>query len=233
MRKNNSFIPFKSTYPIYVLGSLIVLSATCLMVHIHFLPLLRTEQKITEFFQQLIGTPAMNYKHGLLNDVMTFFATYGDATPLVILTVLFSLVLFLKKYNFLAFWFLGVVATGGVVGTLMKFAFHRSRPMGHLPIDDGFSFPSGHAVGSTLFFSVICLVFLPKIQQTAARNLLMVLTVAIWIGILASRIYFSAHHLADLLGGVAFGLFWVLSAMCMYALSASWFQKYVFKKSRL
>lgn len=213
--------------------SLGIFLGICLMVKGKFGPLIQTEQFTTRFLQQQIGRPQMDYQHSFFNDLMTFFANYGDATPLILLTCIVSGLLFFKRYTFLAFWFLGVVATGGIVGAVLKFAYHRVRPIGHLPADDGFSFPSGHAVGSTLFFLVLLLVFVPLIKQTLYRKLAAAAILLIWLGILGSRLYFSAHHLGDLIGGVAFSSFWVLSAMFVYSWTAAWFKKYLFKRSRI
>lgn len=220
-------------YLLFASVQLILFITITFMVKNNFQPFIAFENVLTNFTQQFIGTPAMNYAGNFINDSMTFFATYGDATPLVILTIIIAGILFLKHYNFLAFWVLGVVSTGGLVGVFLKQFIQRGRPINHLPLDDGFSFPSGHAVGSSLFFGVLIFVLLPRIKNKSLKTIGIGLCLLAWFSILSSRIYFSAHHLGDILAGVTFGLFWVFSAIVVYCWSAAWFQRYIFKKSMI
>ena len=230
MYKKN-FIPYQRKQLLTVAGAGIVFMLTAFGVYLTQGNPLGMDRAITKITQNLVGRPQMDYQGNFLNDVFTFLATYGDATPLVLLTVLFSIVLFIRHYHFLALWFSGVVASGGVVGAILKINFSRMRPVGHLPEDNGGSFPSGHSIGSTLVFFTILVVFLPKIKNAFVRHGLQVLVMLIWLGILGSRLYFSAHHFTDILAGVSFGIFWVSGAMAVYGLTASWFCGHFFKKS--
>lgn len=209
----------------------VIFGLIVLVVHLNQGNPLVIDEVVMQFTQKIVGHPEMNDRGNLTNDFFNFFATYGDATPLVLLTMGFSLVLFIRHYHFLALWFLGVVASGGIVGAILKINFARVRPVGHLVEDNGGSFPSGHSVGSTLVFFTFLMVFLPKIEKRLLRHTLQVLVFFVWFGILASRIYFSAHHFTDVIGGVSFGIFWVSGAMAVYGLTASWFQSHFFKKS--
>jgi len=223
-------IQYNRSYLGIASGLFIIFILTCSMIKIGFPAFLDLEDTITNITQQLVGVPKMNYTTSFINSCMTFFTTYGDATTIVILTLFISIILFLKHYTFLGFWFLGVVSTGGIVGVFLKHLIQRERPINHLPLDNGFSFPSGHSIGSSLFFGVLLFVLFPHIKNQILKLIAMSLSSVIWFGILSSRIYFSAHHLGDIIAGVSFGLFWVSSAMIFYSCTASWFQKFIFKK---
>lgn len=215
----------------YSIGSLLLLLGLCGLVANQNGLLNSFDNSVTQIIQSIFGFHKMNYQGSFFNDLMTFLATYGDATPLIFLTIVISIILFIRHYQLLSLWFLGVVATGGIIGVLMKFNLHRSRPVGHLPVDDGFSFPSGHAVGSTLVFLVIIMIIIPLISNNLAKASLQILASLVWIGILFSRLYFSAHHFSDLVGGILLGIFWVFVAKFIYDSCAVWLQKIFSKKS--
>lgn len=210
------YIKVNDTYAFFAISFFILLGLLCWMVYRNYPSFIRFEQKTTQFFEKQFGHPQMNYSDGLKNGVLTFLATYGSPTFISITTVVIALIFIIKIDIGLTLWFLGVVSTGGIFGIFLKNIFRRKRPVEHLPFDTGHSFPSGHAIASTLFFLAILLVFLPSVQSLALKMLLLGLIYVIWGGILFSRIYFHAHHIGDLLAGVSLGIFWVLTSMVVY-----------------
>ncbi|MEO6991286.1 MAG: phosphatase PAP2 family protein [Candidatus Baltobacteraceae bacterium] len=89
--------------------------------------------------------------------------------------------------------------------------FHRIRPPDsigpHLP---DFSYPSGHAVTSIVFYaSLTALVLASPGIPRPLRYALGALGVLFVAGIPWSRLALGAHYLTDVLGGLAFGLGWV------------------------
>lgn len=205
-----------NTHRFFAVSSLVLLGFVFLMVSSEFSPFIQLEQKTAQLVEQSFGYPQMSYSNGLGNSMLTFLATYGSATYISITTSIIAVIFFLKGDKGLAIWFLGVVSSGGIFGIFLKNFFKRERPMNHLSFDDGFSFPSGHAIASTLFFLAILLVFLPLVQNLPIRILLTGLGFLVWGAILFSRIYFHAHFVGDLLAGVSLGVFWVLASMNVY-----------------
>lgn len=217
----------KSIYSWLAVGSLSMLVIVSWMVGAHFKPFIKLEEKVHYLFEKFFGHPQMTRADGPVSGVLTFLVTYGSAPFLSLASVVIAFFLFINHYRFLAIWLLGVVSTGGLFGVLLKKKFKRKRPIDHLSFDTGFSFPSGHAIASTLFFLTILLVLLPFIQVTVVRVLLSVFVTFIWFGILFSRLYFHAHHLGDLLVGVSLGVFWVMSAMLMYDWLNAWLTNFL------
>ena len=220
-------------YGLLMIGSLATFGLVYWMVSHEWTIFIRLEKNTAHLFQQIVGNPTMNYSSSIVNNILTFLATYGGARYLVIFTCLIAFFLFVKRHYFLAFWFLGSISTGGVIGIYFKKLFHRTRPIEHLSLDNGFSFPSGHAVASTLFFLAILLVFLPRIKKESIRRWLTGLTYVVWIGILFSRLYFQAHFLGDIIAGVSFGTFWTISTLFVCCFSVDWFYKYIDCKIKL
>ncbi|WP_438499819.1 phosphatase PAP2 family protein [Staphylococcus petrasii] len=158
----------------------------------------------------------MNYQGKWFNDYMTTVATYGDIVTFVILTIIIAIIVFFKRHFILSLWLLLTVASGGIVGILLKDVLHRARPYDHLSIDAGFSFPSGHSLASTLVIMIIVLFFIPKIHSQLLKWSLTSVLIIAWISILFSRLYFHAHYLTDVLGGVTFSLSWGFDFMILY-----------------
>ncbi|WP_232132874.1 hypothetical protein [Staphylococcus hominis] len=40
--------------------------------------------------------------------------------------------------------------------------------------------------------------------------------IVVWLGILFSRLYFHAHYLTDVVGGIFFSLSWLFMSLMMY-----------------
>ncbi len=107
------------------------------------------------------------------------------------------------------------IAVIGISSTALMFGlkqfFHRHRPQ--LPIlqgISGYSFPSGHALSSFIFCSI--LIYLLRKEKLAAvpKNLLtaLLLLCAVLIGL--SRIVLNVHYATDVIGGFCLGFAWVI-----------------------
>lgn len=120
------------------------------------------------------------------------------------------LVLFLfKRYRRAIF---AVLAGGGglLLIHVMKIFFERPRPPYPLLIkEESFSFPSGHATFSFIFYGTLAyfvwLTHIPKHWKYLAITFLIMLSLAIGF----SRIYLRVHYLSDVLGGFCLGYSWL------------------------
>lgn len=169
-----------------------------------------------QWFLNTFGEPKMNFKGNLFNDLMTFLATYGDIATFIALTLIVAAIALIKRHLLLAIWLPATVASAGIVGIALKDIVHRSRPYDHLAIDTGFSFPSGHSLTSTIVIFALIFVFIPKIKHLWIKRLLNTGLIVVWLGILFSRLYFHAHYLTDVVGGVLFSFSWLLMSMMIY-----------------
>jgi membrane-associated phospholipid phosphatase len=111
------------------------------------------------------------------------------------------------------------VAFVGAVGLnyAAKAFFGRVRPdlFAQLSPESYFSFPSGHAMGSTAFFLSLYFVIrhhAPKWQWLAG-----LLGLLLTLGISLSRPYLQVHYPSDILAGWALSTLWVLGVNLWYA----------------
>lgn len=162
------------------------------------------------------GEPQMNFSSGFVTGYFTIFAKYFDVLTVVVMTLITAIYFIRKHYYAFSIWLITVVASGGLLGLLLKQLFHRPRPYDHLLQDTGFSFPSGHSLSSTLFALIVLFILIPRLQNFWLELLANIIVLSCWWSILFSRMYFHAHFLTDVMGGVSFSIFWVMVCMVLY-----------------
>lgn len=104
------------------------------------------------------------------------------------------------------------ILTGRAMVEVQKFGVGRVRPgfEPHLVSAKTFSFVSGHAANSMIVLLALALAFVPEGRLRSSAIAVAVLGSAV-IGL--SRIMLGVHWPSDVLGGWAFGAFWVLATL--------------------
>lgn len=112
-----------------------------------------------------------------------------------------------------------VVSFVGAVGLnyASKAFFGRARPdlFAQLSPENYFSFPSGHAMGSTAFF--LALYFVVRQHAPQWQWLAAVGGFLLTLGISLSRPYLQVHYPSDIMAGWALSTLWVLGVNLWYA----------------
>jgi undecaprenyl-diphosphatase len=136
----------------------------------------------------------------------------GDFRFLTPATLLVSGALALRGRRVSGLLFAGSVLGGFLLETLVKMTFHRNRPdlWPALVTEKTFSFPSGHATMSTLFFAGTAAVVFHVDRRFAPRAAAVAGAAAVIGAVAFSRIYLGAHWLTDVAAGILLGLFWVV-----------------------
>lgn len=152
-----------------------------------------------------------------------FFSTHATSAWLTfmnILTNIFSpemlagvglmaVIFFLyKKYWRYAVITLASFGGGLFLSSMMKVLVMRARPETAFIIETGYSFPSGHAVASAIFFTLLVYIFARKIRPLVWRELFVAGSVALGLLVGFSRIYLGVHWVSDVVAGIGFGIFW-------------------------
>lgn len=97
------------------------------------------------------------------------------------------------------------------INMILKNMFDRERP-GENEVRVvpgprwGFSFPSGHAMGSAAFYGFLAFLFHLHIINPTARALAVAVCILLPTFVGVSRIYLGAHWLSDVVGGWALGM---------------------------
>lgn len=147
--------------------------------------------------------------------LITFF---GEFAALTTLAVLAAVVLVRAKAHGLAIgWVFAMIGTG-VLNDLLKRAFARPRPSFAEPIliANGFSFPSGHSMGTMVAVTMLTYAMFRWVSDTKGRRAAVGLAVSWTLTMGFSRMYLGVHYLSDVIAGFAAGGAW--SCVCMAVL---------------
>ena len=151
----------------------------------------------------------------VLTTVMIFITNIVSTLPLFILSMtLWCYLVYKKRYRNALLAFCSIV--GGIVfGTIFKHLIQRMRPEPNLVSASRYSFPSGHALISMIFFSLLIYFLKDDIKNKVLQNCFIVVNVVLIILIGFSRIYLNVHWFSDVIGGFALGLGWVTLLMLL------------------
>lgn len=152
-----------------------------------------------------------------LTDLMIDITALGGATIIFMITsAVFFYLMIQKKYEFM--WLILFATISGALLSLgLKELFARERPpdVFHLLTVKSLSFPSGHAMMSSIVYLTQG-ALLAKVQSnknTRIYILLVAILLVFLIGI--SRIYLGVHYPTDVLAGWSAGLAW--ASLCWLA----------------
>ena len=129
-------------------------------------------------------------------------------TPVIVTWVALLLGIFLyKKWWSEALLLGGNLVLTGLLVKLLKGVYQRPRPaIQHLVEEGGFSFPSGHALASTLVVGALVIIVSQRVKNRHLRHLLQVLLMVFILTIMTSRVYLGVHYPTDVLGSLFLGL---------------------------
>ena len=151
--------------------------------------------------------------HGVLR-VVAPVTNIGKPALLMVFGAVVALWLAVKRnWPLLVPW---CVALGGtaVCGEVVKHAVKRVRPFdGHaFMVDTGYSFPSGHAMMSTVFFGMLAYLLL---RQPRHHRAIVAIAVALVTIVSISRVVLQAHYFSDVLAACILGAFWLVVGMAL------------------
>ncbi|HVN72664.1 MAG TPA: bifunctional DedA family/phosphatase PAP2 family protein [Desulfomonilia bacterium] len=119
--------------------------------------------------------------------------------------------LILKKRFDRAAVFAVAIVGGSLLNSILKAMIHRPRPISDTTLIavSGWSFPSGHAMNSMIFYGMITYLIVRSVDSWKVRAFFITMTGFIVFIIGFSRIYLQVHYLSDVLAGFVGGLFWL------------------------
>jgi membrane-associated phospholipid phosphatase len=122
---------------------------------------------------------------------------------------LIAVILWIKNQRPLALNIVLLLISVDAVGWVIKHVVKRARPVQHLTIDDGYSFPSGHVLGMATIVLWLILILVPIIiQSQTTRTWVDILLVVGLLVVMVSRVYVYAHYPSDVCGSVAVATMW-------------------------
>lgn len=141
----------------------------------------------------------------------------GPVGLAVVMTVVAAVLAIKHRYRWLTY--LLVTAGGGALLNLgLKSYFARARPAvaEMLRRAHGYSFPSGHAMGSAVAFSALAYLAVRSVSAWRVKAAILALALSLIVAVALSRVYLGVHWISDVGAGVTAGLVWVTSTTLAY-----------------
>src|SRR5574340_848156 len=157
-----------------------------------------------------------------LERVALFVTDAGSFWPMVVLTLVTTVFLYLRGRRTSAATLALAVASGSLFGALLKLVFARVRPaleFARIPLPSDYSFPSGHALSSVLFFGSVAFLILIHEKRLGRAVAGVALCLIAALAIAFSRVYLGVHYLGDVVGAWLLGTAWLALVVMV---SARW-----------
>ncbi len=147
----------------------------------------------------------------------------GGSLILIVFFLLF------KRWDYAAGHLMAVMG-GSILVFVLKAAVHRPRPITETTLIRawGWSFPSGHAMMSMIFYGMVSYYVVRALKQWRFQVLIVTASGFLVFLIGLSRIYLQVHYLSDVLAGFAGGMFWL--SVCITGLEV--YRKRINEKPR-
>lgn len=142
---------------------------------------------------------------------MAMLTRLGDSVVIAALSGAACLVLLLRGRLAQAVFVLLLVATGYLFNSTLKLLVHRPRPvlLADLAPPTTYSFPSGHAFGTTALVVSLFLVWIGSRRRSGLARAVAGCIAALWVVLMgASRVLVGAHYLSDVIAGTLLAVAW-------------------------
>lgn len=175
-----------------------------LLVQAPWAPLLAADAAVRD------GLHTFAVAHPMFVSIMRVISDSGSFAAWQSVTVLVAAALVVRRRIRQAVFVVVTVAGSSVINRLVKTAVHRDRPLVDHPLllEQGYSFPSGHAQAAATGYAVVLVVLLPLLTRTWRRVAVTVAVVMV-IAMGFSRVALGVHYLSDVVAAYPLGLAWV------------------------
>lgn len=168
--------------------------------------MLDVDQSVYRWAASMRSTPATMF--------FVAFTHIGGPIGLIVLAFGVAGLLYVRGHRGLA-WYVVITGAGGaVMNLLLKGLFERARPdlAEALRQAHGYSFPSGHAMGSMVVLGSLAYVMARSWGPWRLRSATIALLIASILTVGLSRVYLGVHWISDIGAGFAAGFVWLVVA---------------------
>ena len=161
---------------------------------------------------------AISERSPIATKIFVTATNFGSPVALGILVAIITVVLIVRHRYGWAIYLAGTTGIGSLMLLELKRYFARARPdiAEALRRASGYSFPSGHAMGSAIVFGALGYLALRSQRTWRAKAAALAAAVTLVVTIAASRVYLGVHWISDVGAGVSMGAVWVTIATVAY-----------------
>lgn len=157
----------------------------------------------TSSIDDLIYNFVISFKTDYLTNFFKLISFLASTKMIILYNIIIAIIVLInKKTNLLLITISSI--SSGVINNLVKYIIKRDRPFGVALVNESFySFPSGHAMISILFFGMIIYKLLENKTKYYKIFTIIISIYILLVGI--SRIYLGVHYVTDIIGGYLLG----------------------------
>lgn len=149
--------------------------------------------------------------HPAKTNILRFLTYLGNHEFLIPVNVLMLVYFLIRKNKKLSVRITALLMTSLALLFLMKLSIQRVRPLDPLlEAVKGFSFPSGHALMSVIFYGLLIYIAAKEIRKKWIRITVIILLMLLILLISYSRLYLRLHYASDILAGLSVGFIWLV-----------------------
>jgi membrane-associated phospholipid phosphatase len=148
----------------------------------------------------------------------TAMTMIGSPIGLAILLSIIGIILLIRRRWSWVIYLAVTFAGGWLLDLELKRYFARARPVAAemLRRANGYSFPSGHALGSAVAFGALAYLAFRAIRSWPAKTAVIAFLYTLVASVALSRVYLGVHWISDVLAGVTVGTVWVTTTTVAY-----------------
>ena len=169
-------------------------------------------------FDKIILLWIHSFSNPILDRVMQTITRLNDPEVVSVVAGIALILLLWKRYYPEAKIFVIDCAGGVVLSYGLKSVFGKTRPdLWESAIEEvSFSYPSGHALGSTVLYGFLAYILATSYPQFSWS--IYIAAVALIGAIGSSRLYLGVHWPTDIIGGYGIGFLWLTFCITMLKL---------------
>lgn len=212
--------PAFAQLPVAVLGTALALAALTGFAFMELAEAVSAKAPRLERLDDAVWQAAPQFRGPAATRLFYSLSMMGRGVSLGALTLSACAVLLYRGERRWA-WYLFVTAAGSLVlNEALKALFARARPDLAVALWEagGYSFPSGHAMGSLAVLGALAYLAVHMTRRWRVRSALVSLALLLVAAISLSRIYLGVHWLSDVVGGLAAGTVWLAATSTVHAL---------------
>lgn len=166
------------------------------------------------------------FRAPIVTSFMKSVTLLGGGVTILLSSIIVAVSLAFRKRIDYIIGYLVAVLGGSVLIAVLKAVIHRPRPITGTTLIQvgGWSFPSGHAMMSVIFYGILSYFIIRALKSWRLQVLSATMAGFMVFLIGLSRIYLQVHYLSDVIAGYVGGLFWL--SICITGLE-------VYRKGRV
>jgi membrane-associated phospholipid phosphatase len=145
--------------------------------------------------------------------VFNTISLLGSPTTLVVMALAVGALLVARRQWIVLGGWVAALVGGEILNAVLKLVIRRPRPphAADFLSSAGWSFPSGHAMGSLIAYGMLAYILL-VVVRIRGRGVQIAVALGAALVIVAvglSRLYLGVHYFSDVVGGYAAGVLWL------------------------